>query len=186
MTTFVKIPQHGSSILSTRGTQRSIRRDSNGVDVTSVSDVVGLKAARGEFPDLNELIPAGADDNWVLWVRAESNARNPVGVSLLVDGKLAVSESVPQLDGSVAGSGDNLSVVGRERDGENVVVVSNKSAGGGTSGKLPKAESLVPGSRESVGTIRGDDTVGNNMRVTVKRSFGVAVGTLVAGQVPDD
>jgi hypothetical protein len=52
-----------------------------------------------------------------------------------------------------------LSVIGGERNGENIVGVSDKSAGGGTGGKLPKAESLVPGGRESVGTVRGDDLI---------------------------
>jgi hypothetical protein len=78
-------------------------------------------------------------------------------VTLLGDGELAVSQSVPQLDGAIAGSGNNLSVIGGEGNGENIVGVPNKSAGGGTGGELPKAESLVPGGRESVGTVGGDD-----------------------------
>jgi len=65
-------------------------------------------------------------------------------VALLGDGELAVTKSVPQLDCSVAGSGDNLSVVGGEGDGENIIGVANKTSGGGTGGKLPKAKSLVP------------------------------------------
>jgi len=60
-------------------------------------------------------------------------------MSLLRDGEFAVSESVPELDGTIAGSGDNLSVVGGEGNGKNVVRVSDESSGGGTRGKLPKA-----------------------------------------------
>jgi hypothetical protein len=78
-------------------------------------------------------------------------------MSLLSDSELAVTKSVPKLDGSIAGSGDNLSVVGRERNGQNIVGVANKSSGGGTSRKLPEAESLVPRGRESVGTVGGDN-----------------------------
>ena len=78
-------------------------------------------------------------------------------MTLLGDGELAISQSVPQLDGAVAGSGDNLSVIGGEGNRENIVGVSNKSASGGTSRELPKAESLVPGGGESVGTVGGDD-----------------------------
>jgi len=48
----VQVPEHGSSILSTRCAQRSIRGDGDSVDVAGVSDVVGLKAAGGEFPNL--------------------------------------------------------------------------------------------------------------------------------------
>jgi hypothetical protein len=65
-------------------------------------------------------------------------------VALLGDGELAVTKGVPELDGAVAGSGDNLSVVGGEGDGEDVVVVSDEASGGSSGGKLPEAESLVP------------------------------------------
>jgi len=78
-------------------------------------------------------------------------------VSLLSDGKLAVTESVPELDCSVAGSGDDLAVVGGEGDGKNIVSVADKASSGGTGRELPEAESLVPGSRESVCTVGGDD-----------------------------
>lgn len=77
-------------------------------------------------------------------------------MSLLGDGELAVTKGVPQLDRSVAGSRNDLSVVGGERDGENIVGVSNESAGGSTSGELPEAEGFIPGSRESVCTVGGD------------------------------
>lgn len=50
-----------------------------------------------------------------------------------------------------------MAVIGGEGDRENVVGVSDKSSGGGTAGKLPKAESLVPGGREGIGTVGGDD-----------------------------
>ena len=103
---------------------------------------------------LYKFIPTAADNDRILGVRAESNARDPVTVSLLSDSKLAVTKSVPQLDGSVSGSRNNLSVVSREGDGENVVGVSYESAGGGTSGKLPKAKGLVPGSREGISSVR--------------------------------
>jgi hypothetical protein len=48
----VQIPEHGGSILSTRGAERSIRGDSDSVDVSGVSNVVGLQSARGELPNL--------------------------------------------------------------------------------------------------------------------------------------
>jgi hypothetical protein len=92
-----------------------------------------------------------------LWVRAEADARDPIGVSLLGDGELAVTKSVPELDSAIAGAGDNLSVIGREGDGEDVVGVSDEASGGGSGGKLPKAKSLVPGGRESICAVGRDD-----------------------------
>ena len=65
-------------------------------------------------------------------------------MSLVGDSELAVTKSVPELDGAIAGAGDNLSVVGREGDGQNIVGVANKASGGGTGGKLPETQGLVP------------------------------------------
>lgn len=103
-------------------------------------------ASRLSVAYLNKLVPTAADNNGVLGIRAESNARDPIGMSLLGDSELAVTQSVPQLDCSIAGAGNDLSVVGGEGNRENIIGVSNESAGGGTGGELPKAESLVPGS----------------------------------------
>jgi hypothetical protein len=78
-------------------------------------------------------------------------------VTLVGDSVLAVSEGVPELDGSVARAGDDLAVVGGEGDGEDVVGVADESAGGHTGGQLPQTEGLVPGRGERVGAVRGDD-----------------------------
>lgn len=77
-------------------------------------------------------------------------------MALVGDGELAVTKGVPELDGAVTGSGDNLAVVGGERNGEDVVGVADEGPGGLTSGELPQAEGLVPGGGQSVGTVGGD------------------------------
>lgn len=78
-------------------------------------------------------------------------------MALVGDGELAVTEGVPQLDGTVAGTGDNLAVVGREGDGQDVVVVADEAAGGGARGQLPKSQGLVPRSGQGVGAVGGDN-----------------------------
>lgn len=105
---------------------------------------------------LDELVPASGDNDGVLGVGAEANAGNPLGVALVGDGVLAVTEGVPQLDGAVTGTGDDLTVVGGERDGQNIVGVADESAGGVTGGELPEAERLIPRGGQSVGTVGGD------------------------------
>lgn len=161
---------------------------------------------------LDELVPAARDNDGVLGVGAEADARNPFGVALVGDGELAVTEGVPELDGTVARSGNDLSVIGGERDGENVVGVADESSRGRTGSQLPESEGLVPRSREGVGAVRGDDlkdqsvskpcrelpsrafqkqqiqtyAVGDDVGVTVERSLGVSVLRLVAGEVPDN
>lgn len=77
-------------------------------------------------------------------------------MALVGDGVLAVTQGVPELDGTVTRTGDNLAVVGGERDGKDVVVVADEGAGGGTAGELPETEGLVPRGGKSVGTVRGD------------------------------
>ena len=49
---FVQVPKHGCAIFAAGGAKRTIRGDGDCVDVARVADVVGLDAARGEFPDL--------------------------------------------------------------------------------------------------------------------------------------
>ena len=94
---------------------------------------------------LDKLIPTSRHNDWVLWVRAEPHARNPLGVALLCDGVFAVAKRVPQLDCPVARTRDDLSVVGGEGNGEDVVGVADEAAGGGAGGQLPQAQGLVPG-----------------------------------------
>lgn len=106
---------------------------------------------------LDKLVPARGDNDGVLGVGAESHAGNPLSVALLGDGELAVTEGVPQLDGSVAGTRDDLTVVGREGDGEDVVGVADESSSGGAGGELPQAEGLVPRRGQGVSTIGRDD-----------------------------
>jgi hypothetical protein len=55
-------------------------------------------------------------------------------VALLGDCVLAVSKGVPELDRSVSRSRDDLPVVRREGNGENVVGVSNETAGSDAGG----------------------------------------------------
>lgn len=107
-------------------------------------------------------------------------------MALLGDGVLAVTEGVPELDGAVAGAGDDLTVVGREGDGEDVVGVADEAAGGGAGSQLPETQGLIPGGGQSIGAVGGDDAVRDDVGVTVERSLGVTVLTLIASEVPDD
>jgi len=65
---FVEVPESDSTVLATRSTERTIRGDGSGVDVSSVSSKVSLELAGLEVPHLDVLIPASRDDGWVLSV----------------------------------------------------------------------------------------------------------------------
>ena len=145
--------------------------------------MIGFSGDRGTILYLDQLVPTSGNDDWVLWVGGEPHARDPLGVSLIGDGELAVTESVPELDGLVSGTRDNLPVIGGEGDREDVTSVSNESSGGYTSGEFPQSEGLVPRSRESVGTVRRDNTVRDNVSVTVERPLWDTVVLLITGAV---
>jgi len=66
-------------------------------------------------------------------------------VTLLLDGVLALSKGVPQLDGLVAGSGDNLTIVSGESHAHHILGVIFETAGGLAGAQVPEAEGLVPG-----------------------------------------
>ena len=48
----VEVPEHGGAVLAARGAEGAVGGDGHRVDVAGVADVVGLDAARGQFPDL--------------------------------------------------------------------------------------------------------------------------------------
>lgn len=70
---------------------------------------------------LNHPVPTARNDDGVLVVRGEANAGNPIGVSLFLDGVLALSKGVPQLDGLVPASRDDLTVINRESHAEDIL-----------------------------------------------------------------
>ena len=71
--------------------------------------------------DLDDLVPASRDDDGVGDVGAEANAGDPLGVAVLLDVVLALAEGVPELDGLIARSRNDLSVVGRESNAKNIL-----------------------------------------------------------------
>ena len=42
---FVQIPEHSRAVFTARGTEGTVRRNGDGIDVAGVADVVGLDAA---------------------------------------------------------------------------------------------------------------------------------------------
>merc|ERR1711881_317967 len=146
----VEVPEHGHTVLAAGGTEGAVGGDSDGVDVAGVPDEVGAKLAVGKLPHLDELVPAAGHDEWGGSVGGEGHAGDPLGVALglLDDGVLALTKGVPELDGLVAGSGDDLTVVGGESNREDILLVSHKAAGGHAGVEVPEAEGAVPGAGE--------------------------------------
>jgi len=68
-------------------------------------------------------------------------------VVVLFRAEFVFSQSVPELDGLIGTSGDNLSVIRGERDGENFLGVSDESLDGLSGTEIPKSDGFVPRGR---------------------------------------
>lgn len=108
-------------------------------------------------------------------------------MAIVLDVVFALAESVPELDCPVARAGDNLTVVGREADGEDIGGVANKAAGGVASVEVPQAQRVVPRGGEGELAVRGNDNIRYEVVVPVKDALRVAILDLVAaGELPND
>lgn len=61
-----------------------------------------------------------------------------------------------------------------------------KSSGGLSSSKIPKPQGFVPGSRESIVSVRGEDNVTDEMRVSLQSFLGHSIVGVIPCQLPDD
>ena len=111
---------------------------------------------------------------------------SPLGVAILLDIVLALSKSIPELNGPVTGAGNDLPVISAEADRQHIGGVADETAGGKTGVEVPKAEGVVPRRRESELAVRGNNDVRDEMVVAVENALGVTVLVLVACQLPYD
>eukprot|EP00043_Microstomoeca_roanoka_P028655 m.18863 g.18863 ORF g.18863 m.18863 type:complete len:322 (+) comp8569_c0_seq1:750-1715(+) len=181
-----QVPEHGKTVLATRGAEGTIRGDGDSVEVASVANVVALQAASGQVPDLDLVVPTAGDNDGVIDIWGEADAGDPLGVTLVADDVLALSKDVPQADGFIAGSGDNLAIVRGEGDGEDVLGVANEAALADTSGDLPEAHGVIPRAREGELAIRGDDNVRDEVGVAAHGTQSETALLSAGGQLPDD
>ena len=97
-------------------------------------------------------------------------------MALIVDGVLALTKSVPQLDGTIARSGHDLTVISRECDRQHILGVSYETSGGVSSVKIPETKGVIPGGRKCKLAIEGKHDVRYEMTVSSKRLLRVAIG----------
>lgn len=187
---FNQVPDHGNTVFSSRGKIFGIWWDVQRVNLSFMS-VEGVHERHGVVvPDLDGFVPRGRYNDWGLGVMIELDGRYPVGVSVFLNGELALTNSVPDLESLVSSSRGNLSVVWREVDGKNVSSVADKSLGGFSLLQVPKSESSVPGGRESVSSFSGKADFFNKVRVSLEdlswlSPFLVLIGLILFFNVPD-
>jgi len=152
MLSFIQIPEHCDPILSARSAKSSIGRHSDGVDVSSVTNEVGNQFTILEVPDLDQFIPTSRDNqrlgrealNRVGDVWSKSNTADPLCMAVLLDGVLALSQSIPKFDGFVARARDNLAIVGGESNAQDILLVTDKLAMANSCVDIPKTKGTIP------------------------------------------
>lgn len=85
-----------------------------------------------------------------------------------IDRVLALSQGVPELDRLVARAGNDLTVVSREGDRENILGMADETTSGNALVKIPQADGGVPGSRQGELTIRRQDDVLDKVVVSLQ------------------
>ena len=188
----IQIPKHGGTILTSRGTQGAIGRNTDSVEVSSVSNKVIAELAVGQCPNLDKTIPSTGYNKWDRLGGTETDARYPLGVTfgISANGVLAFTEGVPKLDGLVTRSRNDLTVVHAEGNGENILGVSYETTSGASRVDLPETKGAVPRSGEGELSIGGDDNIGDEVGVSPQGTLGVTVGIVFAGvgvgKTPDE
>jgi len=143
-----------------------------------------LDLAIAKAPYFNELVPSARHDDGGLGVGAEAHAAYPLGVTSLFKGVLALTENVPQFDGLVARSRDNLAIVRGECNTEHILLVSNKAASGGAGVDVPQAEHSVPRAGQCKLAIRGHNNILNEVSVSPQGTLGLVLSILVVRYIP--
>jgi len=141
---FIKIPEHGCSVLSSTGAERSIRGDGDSVDDTFMTLEGSFQLEVSQVPDLDFSVPTTRNQQGVLGRGGESDTRDPVLVLLLGEGEFAFTQGVPELDRLVSTARCDLPVVSGEGNGVDVRGVSNESLHRFASCHFPQTEGLIP------------------------------------------
>lgn len=161
-----EVPNDNVTVLATGSEEVGLGNHGKRVDLSGVTNKGVLKSHGLIVPNLDGLIPRSANNDGSLGVLEELNAGDPVGVGALLDGELALTNSVPDLEVLVSTTASNLSVVRGESDGEDVSGVADESLDCLTLLQVPEAESTVPRSRENVSAVLREGEVAYEVRVT--------------------
>ena len=118
-------------------------------------------------------------------------------MSFFSNSEFTITKSIPEFNGFISTTTNYLSVVGTERDGKDVICMTDETTCSFTSVEIPKTESFIPWGGKSILTVWGDNNILNKVIVALKldqlrwalyleSSFWVSVVLLVAGELPDN
>jgi len=160
------VPDHDLTVTGSGGEEGGVLNDIEGSDLSLVTGE-GVKEGHVEvIPDLDCLIPRSGDTECGLAGVVETDHRDGILMLILVDGELALGTGVPDLDLSVEGASDDLSVISGEGNGENVSLVTNELGDGASGGDVPKTNGTIPGGGEGETRVTSELDLGDEVGVT--------------------
>lgn len=170
----VDAPDSDVTILATGSEVGTVGGDGEGIDegIVSLEGVLDLEVGG---PDLQETIPADGGDVWVLGGWGISDFGNPVGVGLFLEGEFAVTDGVPELDVTVRTTGQDLSVVWGESNGQDFLGVAKEESRALLCFDVPETDGLIPrgGQKEVVAFSKGQ--IGDEVAVASEHGKSLAV-----------
>jgi len=167
------VPDHDLTVTGAGGEEGGVLNDIKGGNLSLVTGE-GVKEGHVEvIPDLDGLIPRGSDAESGLASVVETDDGNGIGMLVLVDGELALGTGVPDLDVSIEGSSDDLSVISGKSDGKDVSLVTDELGDGAAGLDVPETDGTVPRGGESETGVTGKLDLGDEVRVTSHHFLGL-------------
>ena len=134
----------------------------------------------------DQFVSGSGNSQW-LTGRTQSNSfdgGDPVGVTH--QGNQTFTLNVPDFDGFISGSSNNLVQSFVERNRQNIGFVTNKGGGTFTGSQRPQFDGFIPRSRESVVAVSSQKDIFDNVVVTFERFNWDTVLLVVTSQLPGD
>ena len=166
------VPDHDLTVTGAGGEEGGVLNDIEGGNLSLVTGEGVEKGHVEVIPDLDSLIPRGSDAESGLSSVVESHNGDGISVVVLVNGELALGTGVPDLDISIEGTSDDLSVVSREGNGENISLVTNELGDGSSVGDVPETDGTIPGGGEGEARVLSELDLGDEMGVTSHHLLG--------------
>ena len=174
------IPDHDLSITRARSEEGGVLDDIKGGDLSLVT-LEGVEEGHVKVvPNLDGLIPRGSDAKSGLASVVEAHNRDGISVLVLVNGELALRTGVPDLDFSVEGTSDDLSVISGKSNREDVSLVTNELGDGSAGGDVPETDSAIPGGGEGKAGVTSKLDLTDEVRVASHHlSWGAPLTVLI-------
>jgi len=147
--TLNEIPDHNVAVKRAGGKIVGAVDHIEGGDLTLVAQESVHQGHVLVVPNLDGLVPRGSDADSGLGGVVELDARDGISVGVLVNGVLALAAGVPNLDLLVEGTGEDLTVISRDGNREDILGVTDELGDALALLDVPETDGVIPGGGES-------------------------------------